>query len=165
MAFWLEACTSVLWPLCVGLMASAAACVDRFGLHGDVIRPPGHSSQQRTVWHHAHYCGSGCGNVSGQHSRLHWESFICIAHFDKCETERTLDMSADGQMTYSGSRRGCSSSGLADSARSNDLRHPGGRDSCGLEDGRWSEWKPARIRTSDSPDSWRNPSSPPRWHE
>lgn len=153
---------------CVRLMAFAAACVDRFGLHRDVIRPQGHSSRQRILWHHAHYCGSGCGNVSARRSLFLWESVICIEHFDKWsggETKRTFDMSYDGQMTYSGSQRGCSPSSLGGSDRSNDPQPPGGTDSCGWEDGRWSEWKLARIHTSDSPDSWRNQSSPPRWHE
>ncbi len=81
------------------------------------------------------------------------------------ETMRTFDMLYDGQMTYSGSRKDCSPSSLGGSARSNDLRPLGGTDSCGWEDGRWTEWKLARIHTSDSPDSWRNLSSPPRLHE
>lgn len=166
MAFWLTARTSVLWPLCVGLTVFTAACVDRVRPHDDVTWLQGHSSQQRTVWHHVDYCGSGCGNVSAQHGGLHWESLICIAHFDKWsggETGRTFDTLADGHMTYSDSRRGCSSSGLAGSAGSNDLQPPGGRGNCGLEDGRWSAWKPACIHTSDSPDSWRNQSTPPKW--
>lgn len=81
------------------------------------------------------------------------------------ETKRTFDMLYDGQMTYSGSRKGCSPSSLGGSARSNDLRPPGGTDSCGWEDGRWGGWKLARIHTSDIPDSWRNLSSPPRLQE
>ena len=74
-------------------------------------------------------------------------------------------MAYDGQRSYSGNRRGCSPSSLAGSAHSNDLQPPDGMDSCGWEDGRWSGQRLDRIHTSDSPDSWRNQSSPPRLHE
>ena len=78
---------------------------------------------------------------------------------------RAFDVLCDRRMAYSGSRRGCSPSNLGGSARSNDPQPPGGMDSCGWEGGRWNGWRPGCIRTSDSPGSWRNPSSPPRLHE
>lgn len=135
---------------CMWLMVLAAVWVYRLGLGGDVSRfsveslwPQGHSSPQMLLWHHEHYCGGGCGNTSTEFNLFLWESLMCIDI--KCsgdvfclECKRTFEMWYDRQMTYSGSRKGCSPSVLGGSARSNDLQLQGGMDSCGWGDGRWN---------------------------
>lgn len=63
--------------------------------------------------------------------------------------------------TYSCSQRHYSPKSLGGTARSNDLRRPGGTNSCEWGNGRWDGEKLACIHIYDILGSWRNPSNPP----
>ena len=176
MASWLQACTSVSWSLLWGSFL-AAVFVNTVDL-GSMLKSS--ASPERVYGHRVTalsrcfsdimcttvVVGVGMWTLTLASFFFHWETDNCTDCFNKWSGgvlfKREKDMLYDSQKTYSGSRWGCSPSGLGGSARSNARRPPGGTGSCGWADGRWSEGKLAHIHTSDSPDSWRNRSSPPR---